>query len=270
MKDHYFRKKDFIYYRKNKFNSKRETIVFVHGLSGSSSGWRPYEALLDKEFNILSFDLRGHGKSFRPDKLEDYKIEKFSEDLYALAKKEKLSNFILVSHSFGNLVTLDFLRNHQNLVKASIFVSPDPSPGKRLLAKILIPPLILITHLSYLFPKIKQTGTHIDYTNFVGTGDWNVRRTIVDVMNIGLRSDISCIKYSYEADYDKVLHMIKIPSLIVHGDKDTIFPIERGKRMHNEIKGSKFVTFKGADHIIVLNNVEELTREIRKFVKSLN
>ena len=108
-------KKEEIYFRKNN-SINGETIIFIHGLSGSSSAWMLYEKKLNKMYNIISLDLRGHGKSFRPKKLKDYSIRLFSNDIYNLAKKEKLSKFILVSHSFGNLITLDFAKKHQKML----------------------------------------------------------------------------------------------------------------------------------------------------------
>ena len=71
MEECYLEGNEKIYYRKNKF-LKRPTIVFVQGLSGTSSGWIPYEKILGKKYNVLSLDLRGHGKSFRPKYFKDY------------------------------------------------------------------------------------------------------------------------------------------------------------------------------------------------------
>jgi len=110
MEEKYLGTKNRIFYKKNNFNNKRKTLVFVHGLSGSSSAWEPYEKKFESNFNVLTFDLRGHGKSFRPKKISGYLIEKFSEDLYKLVKYEKINNFILIGHSFGNLIVLDFLK----------------------------------------------------------------------------------------------------------------------------------------------------------------
>jgi len=88
MKEFFLGKKERIYYRKNTFKSNLQTIVFIHGLSGSSSAWHPYEKRLEKSVNILSIDLRGHGRSFRPKRLEDHSIDHFSKDVYKIIKKK--------------------------------------------------------------------------------------------------------------------------------------------------------------------------------------
>lgn len=52
-----------IFYKKNEFKPGRPALVFVHGLSDSSSAWLPYEKKFEAQSNILTFDLRGHGYS---------------------------------------------------------------------------------------------------------------------------------------------------------------------------------------------------------------
>ena len=61
MKEHFF--EDRIYYRTNEFKSDRLTLVFVHGVSGSSSAWLPYEKIFENKYNVLTYDIRGHGLS---------------------------------------------------------------------------------------------------------------------------------------------------------------------------------------------------------------
>ena len=51
-----------VYYRHGEIKNERQTLVFIHGLLGSSSAWRPYEARFGTDYNLLFFDLRGHGK----------------------------------------------------------------------------------------------------------------------------------------------------------------------------------------------------------------
>ena len=256
-----------IYYRKNNF-SKRQTLVFVHGLSGSSSAWRPYERKFQKRFNVLSMDLRGHGKSFRPGSLDEYAIGKFCEDIYEVIKKEKIPRFILISHSFGNLIALDFARRHQKMLKALILVSADSAPSKRKISKALVP-LLVLSKMMDMFNSSEKRGSHIDYGEYLGTGDWNIRRSIADISNTGLMSYLSSLNHAYGFDIESSLPEIRIPTLVIHGDKDTIFPIESGRRISRAIKDSRFVTFEGADHIIVLNNFDRLSKEIDRFVNRL-
>lgn len=268
MKEFYLKGKKFIYYKKNNFLKSKKTLFFVHGLSGTSSAWADYEKKFEKNFNVFSFDLRGHGKSFRPKKLEEYKIENFSDDLYRIIKKEKIDNIVLIGHSFGNLIVLDFFKKHKKFVNSLILISIDAAPAKRKLNKIIVPFLKLSILMNHL-PVLKKTGGHIDYSRYVNTGDWNLRRMIADVSNTGLRSFLSSTYHAYKFNMEEYLKRINVPTLIIHGYKDTIFPIASGKRAHNLMRNSKFVIFKNSNHIIVLNNFLKLSKEINRFVNNL-
>jgi len=75
---------DRIYYETNEFKPDRLTLVFVHGVSGSSSAWLPYEKIFENKYNILTYDIRGHGKSKKYPNYSDYEIKNFAEDLHDL------------------------------------------------------------------------------------------------------------------------------------------------------------------------------------------
>lgn len=253
-----------IYYRVNEFKPGRPTLVFVHGLSGSSSAWIKYEKKYEDKFNLLTFDLRGHGKSPRFFKYEDYKIENFAEDIYELIKFLEIKEFILAGHSFGALIVLEFIKKHQQMVKAIILLSPSASVHKRILAKIIKPLLSLSRLISWL-PFFPKKGGHVDYGRFKNTGDWNIFRMFADIRNTGLNVYLYGSRQAYKFNCEKLLSEIYISTLIIHGKKDTIFPVANSIVMSEKIKNSRIILLENADHIIVLNNFSEISGAIEDF-----
>ncbi|MFA5841878.1 MAG: alpha/beta hydrolase [Candidatus Paceibacterota bacterium] len=261
-----FLKERGIYYRINDFEPTRPTLVFVHGLSGSSSAWFPYEKIFQTKYNILSYDLRGHGKSAKPPKYGDYCLDNFADDLACLVASQKIENCVLISHSFGTLISLLFLSKYPNRVRAAVFLSPSFAVSKRKLAKATRPFLSLV-NLLRPFPFHPKTGKHIDYSLYPNSGDWNIPRMIADVGNTTLRVYLYCTKQSYGFDQENFLQKINIPVLLIHGKKDTIFPADNSVFMSQKIKGSEIILIPNADHIIALNNVKEITEATRDFVE---
>ncbi len=255
-----------IYYRTNEFQKGRPTLVFVHGLSGSSSAWLEYEKEFEKKYNLVFFDLRGHGKSLRFPKYKDYEIANFAKDLYELISHLKIEKFVLISHSFGAFVALEFLTKYQDKVYAAVFLSPSFSVKSRK-AALAIRPLLEIAKLFDLIPYSSKAGGHVDYSKYKNTGDWNIRRTIADTRNTGLRSYIFSTKQTYEADYENFLEKLKMPVLLVHGKKDTIFPVGNSLKMARKIKNQRLILLDNADHIVVLNNFLEVSSAIDDFVR---
>lgn len=266
MTSDYFKERE-IYYRTNERQPDRPTLVFVHGLSGSSSAWRVYEERFEKKYNLLTFDLRGHGKSLKYKKYDAYTIEHFVDDIHALLLHCGVEKCILISHSFGTLIALEFLARYQHMVLRAVFLSPSFAPLKSASAKFIAQLLRLLPALE-LLPHREKVGTHIDYQKYPNTGDWNLRRMLADVPNTGFRIYLYCTRQSFTVDREDFLKHISIPVLILHGKKDTIFPVKNSLLMKERIKDSELVLLEDADHIIVLNKSREVGDAILRFVNT--
>lgn len=260
--------KNGLYYRVNDFIGNRPTLVFVHGVSGSSSAWQQYEKFFEQKYNVLTFDLRGHGKSFKYKNYGDYKIEKIAEDINELAASLSINKFVLISHSFGAFIAFEFLEKYPDKAEAAIFLSPGFDANNRKLALLVKPLLKAYQLLAGILPFKPKTGGHIDYSKHKNTGDWNVRRMIADVGNTTLRIYLYATLQTYKKNYRELLEKIKIPILLIHGKKDTILPFNNSLFINQKIKNSKLVVLPNADHIIVLNNFSEVSNAIDKFLDS--
>lgn len=267
MKEYFFERLG-IYYRKNEFLTNRLTLVFVHGLSGSSSAWFPYENKFKEKYNILTFDLRGHGKSLKPKHYDDYKIENFAEDLDKLVKYLGVKKFVLISHSFATLIALEYLfRRGENIV-AAVFLSPSFSVKKQLSAQILRP-FMALSRILQVFPFSGKAAGHIDYSKYPMSGDWNIPRMIADIGNTRIRVYLYCSSQSSTFDREDLLEKISIPVLLIHGKNDTIFPVRNSIVMAKKIKDSELIILNNADHIIILNNAEEIEEAVEKFINKI-
>ena len=138
MKEHIF--DDRIYYRTNEFKPDRLTLVFSHGVSGSSSAWIPYEKIFENKYNILFYDIRGHGKSKKYPNYSDYEIKNFAEDLHDLITHLKIKKFILISNSFAGLIAFGiFEKLSEKHDHRKYFYLTGSLSGQRVLAKIIRP-----------------------------------------------------------------------------------------------------------------------------------
>jgi len=256
-----------LYYRTNQFSKERTTLVFVHGLSGSSSAWRRYEERFGDKYNILTFDLRGHGKSFRPKTYADYDIKLFADDLGALLRHLSIDTFVLIGHSFGAAVALEFILSNPGRAKSAVFLSPDLYTKKTWPVRLLFPLIGWTTSIAGLFPMRDRSGEHVDYSQYLNTGDWNLRRIKRDVLNTGLWPYLYSLKHLYRFDREKQLGDINIPVLLIHGTKDSMVPYENTARAATKINGSRLVTLPTARHITVLNNFLEISQALEEFLE---
>ena len=264
MKEFYL--KEEIYHRINEFKKDRLTLVFIHGLTGSSSAWIPYEKIFEDKYNILTYDIRGHGKSKKYPRYEDYEIKKFAEDLHSLILHLNISKFILISHSFGTLIAAEYLKLHPEKVLANIFLSPIFGSEKGLTAKILrliLKPAKIFNLLSFN-PK---PGRHIDYSNFLNTTDWDIKRFYADIPNTTLRVHSYCLKQSLIPQQEYFPGKFNIPILTVHGTKDTLAKAENSVIFSRKIKNCELVLIQNANHFFMLNDIKGTSSILESFIE---
>jgi non-heme chloroperoxidase len=255
-----------IYYHTNEFRAGLPYVVFMHGLSGGSSAWTKHEKLISETCNIIAFDLRGHGKSRKYKEYNAYTIAKMADDLAALIEYLHVEKFILVTHSFGCLIALEYFKHHQENVVAAIFLSPNYSVSKMLITKF-IRPLFFFTRIFSLIPFSPKPGRHVDYRRHENARDWDISMTVEDVRNTTLRIYLYCSKQTLAVDYTDLLKQINIPILLVHGKNDSIFPTASALYMKEHIRNSELIMLPDADHIIVVNHFDKIGPIIKEYVE---
>ncbi len=107
----------------------RLTVVFIHGVASSSEAFKNTLNYLSgtpsmRDIRFVTFDLLGAGKSYTSDKLE-YDAKEQVEALHNSILKLKLKTpLVLVGHSMGSLVALNYVNTFKKSVKELIMASP--------------------------------------------------------------------------------------------------------------------------------------------------
>ena len=260
--EEYFLKSRGIAYRTNIFIPERKTLLFVHGLSGSLSAWYQYEKIFENNYNLITFDLRGHGLSSRPTR-RGYVMREFVEDICALLMELGVERCSIVSHSFGTLIAMEFTRAHPEIVERNIFLAPAYGVYHFKISKLLAG---FGAALAMVPLRVRAYG-RTDYARFFPTPDYSVARIGTDIANMGLRSYLQGLRVVFDRDYSTGWAALTAPALVVHGADDSIIPVEHARELAKILKNSKLIELPGANHILVLNNVEMVAAEIEKFMR---
>jgi pimeloyl-ACP methyl ester carboxylesterase len=97
---------------------KGEPVVLIHGwLSTAGINWMlpGTQALLAKNFQVISLDMRGHGMSDKPLEEAAYGPE-LVEDITRLLDHLKIKKAHIVGYSMGGIVAGSFIVKHQERV----------------------------------------------------------------------------------------------------------------------------------------------------------
>ncbi len=227
-----------------------EAVVFLHGYTGSTRDWRNQMPLVAEKFRAIAIDHRGHGKSEAPSAEDDYSIKIFSEDVYALLSALNIRRCCLVGHSMGGFMSLQFIMDHPDMVRALVLVDTssgifDMPPGyQELRAK--------------LDELARNEGLDAAFEYDAANNPMRVERfqKHPELREISKQKVLSTSVdgYIYVARTFRKwppvtdrLNEIKVPTLIFWGEEDTPFA-EPSKLMKESISGAELITVPGAGH----------------------
>ncbi|GEM_PF-553970 len=238
------------YYQKNTFHQNRETIVFLHGLTGHSGVWKKYLHYFDKKYNLLAIDLVGHGQSYRPYSFNKYSPTALSQEVLKILKKENINSAHFVVHSYAFLILLELIKADKRLVKSSVAISPYYPPKETVLWKLERLLSIPAAAVAYFIPTSKQYSLG-DYQQEGITADLNVRRIVSDTLRTGIKSYIALNYYSLKYESSEIFKRIKVPFLLITGKRDLVIPVTQVQKLSGKIVNSTLVVLEKNAHVLV-------------------
>ena len=105
-----------------------ETIVMLHGFTGSTKTWERVASMLP-QYRVIAIDCIGHGQTESPNDYTLYKMEYQLAVLEEVFEALQLTSFTLVGYSMGGRIALSYAIKYPRRVKTLILESA--SPGLR-------------------------------------------------------------------------------------------------------------------------------------------
>jgi 3-oxoadipate enol-lactonase len=101
--------------------------VFIHGLGSSTRDWEAQVPEFSRSFQVITFDLRGHGQSDKP--VGPYDMAMFAADLADLLQTLGIGAAHIVGVSLGGAVAFQFALDDPERVKTLTIVNSGPTLG---------------------------------------------------------------------------------------------------------------------------------------------
>ena len=234
----------------------KETIVFLHGSGLSHIVWSLTEQFFsNKNFNVLSIDLPGHGNSDGPclDSIE--KIADWLEQVFISLNLEKLT---LVGHSQGCLEILEYASKYKNRLKKIVFIG---GSNKMPVHSDLID---LAKNGDSDAVKLMMKWGYEGSKKFIGGNPVEkIIQSPRDIREILAVDLVACNNYKNGTDAAK---SIECPSLFIFGSLDKMVNLEAGKKFSNLVKNSTVHVIEGCGHMIMIEKAFEMRDKVLEFL----
>jgi pimeloyl-ACP methyl ester carboxylesterase len=246
-----------------------ETMVYVHGLGGSTEYYQPLinaAGLKDSHKSYL-YDLEGHGLS--PTKASSQiTIDTYADDLAGIFSYSKfnIKSGVLVAHSMGCLVAMTFAIKNPSLVKKLILIGPPPSPvpaaaaeaqGKRAAA-------VRAGGMRACADTVTTAGTSAKTKAERPVALSAVRGSLLSQNPEGYAKGCMALGGSVNATID--ISRLMMPTLIITGDEDKVSPVQLVQKMEGAMKNVTVEILKDCGHWHVYEDAEGVAKAVKAFL----
>ncbi|GAB4122581.1 MAG: alpha/beta hydrolase [Roseiflexaceae bacterium] len=98
-----------------------QTVVLVHGMTDYSGYWTYTARALAETYDVVTYDMRGHGESDTPD---GYTPDDYARDLIGLIATLGLNNPVVIGHSLGAATTAAAAAKIASQLRAAVMIDP--------------------------------------------------------------------------------------------------------------------------------------------------
>lgn len=220
-----------------------EIVLLLHGWGQNKEMMLPLIEDMKKKYTCVAIDMPGFGET----KFNDFNtISEYTEYIRMFLKENDILPKYIIGHSFGGKVAVDYYLKYKDIEKMAVISSPllKPTRGLRYYYKIL----------KYkLKKKLKIRQSNVGSSDYKNCKD-NMKKFFVKVVN---------------THYNKDIFKIKIPVLLLWGNKDKQVPLNKAKKLHKKLKRNKLVILNGG-HFAHLENIEFTKLNINDFLRRKN
>lgn len=256
-----------------------QPVVLIHGYPLSGDSWElQSRELLAAGFRVITYDRRGFGKSSKAGVGYDY--DTFAADLDAVLTTLDLRDVILVGFSMGTGELARYTKTYgtERIAKLAFLASLEPFLVQRDDNPEGVPQEVFdgiveaarsdryawFTQFYKDFYNLDETlGSRISPE--VVTASWN---TATGSAPIAAWAVVSSWIEDFRPDVEAV-RAADLPTLILHGTKDNILPIDAtGRRFHALVPDAEYVEIDGAPHGLLWTHAADVNEALLKFVQA--
>lgn len=247
-------------------------ILFIHAFSQSHlAWWQQIAGRLSLQFNLTTFDNRGHGNSAKPEGIEPYTNgDLYADDIKAVISTCKLKRPIIVAWSIGGVILGDYLAKYgdQNVsgivyLGAAHQLGIEPGYVGSAFAEKAVGMLSndLATNVAATIAVGEQvTAKSTDPSTF----------TFIIATNMVVPTHVRAGMLRRKVDHiTNTLPKVLVPSRFIHGSKDQIVLLASSEAAAAASPNSKLIILDGVGHAPHIEAAEALATELEHLVSEL-
>lgn len=226
----------------------KKVLLVLPGWKRPASEWIAVSKNLSDEYKIILLDLPGFGVSALPK--STFGVYEYADFVKKFLEKLKIEKCTVIGHSFGGRLGI-VLAAEGKMVDKLILVDSGGIEQKSFYTKLVG----ILRVFFYPILAILPISTKTRISNMIGSVDYKdsgeMRKIFVKIVN---------------QDLTVLLPKIKVPTVIIWGDRDNQLPVSETKIFKKEISGAKARIVWGAGHDPHLQKPEQLINILKEIL----
>jgi 3-oxoadipate enol-lactonase/4-carboxymuconolactone decarboxylase len=243
-------------------NAGHPALIFSHSIGADNAMWNPQAADLLRHFQVLQYDIRGHGASDAPP--GEYSIELLGRDILGLADALGISQFAFCGLSLGGAIGQWVAAHASERVTHLVLANTSPQFGPRANWQTRIDTVTkngMAAIVDMVMQRFFSPQTLAKDDPYAAS----IRSIILGTDPVGYGGCCAALR---DVDHNGLLHKIKCPTLVISGDHDVSTPwTGHGEILAREISGAKALHLAAA-HLSNLERPRSFTVALFDFLLS--
>jgi 3-oxoadipate enol-lactonase len=239
-------------------------VVLSHSLSSSLLMWNPQMDVLNLYFQVLRYDIRGHGDSDTP--LGAYTLELLGNDAIGLLDALNINQVHFIGLSMGGMIGQCLALNYPHRLKSLVLcdtASVIPSDAQPIWQE-----RIDKARKKGMEALLEETMERWFTPAFLTKNSRMLALTQKQFLATPVSGYIGCAEAIRKLNYLDRLSEIKMPTLIMVGEDDPATPVSASVAMHARISNSKLVILPSARHLSNVEQTEAFNTALLTFLKN--
>lgn len=234
---------------------KGTPLVLVHGFPLDHHLWDEVVPLLEGTFDLILPDLRGFGESSAVDSF--YTMEDYASDLAGLLDHLGIQKAAMAGHSMGGYVALAFVRlfpervRGLGLVASQVLADSEERKQGRYKSAAEVAEHGIGSVVEAMTPKF--------------TPDEKLQAFARESMERQQPAAyIGALKAMAErVDSAPLLSSFNFPVVLIHGDADSLIPIDRAREVKAALPEAHLIEIRGAGHMPMMEAKEQTAEALK-------
>lgn len=249
-----------------------DVLLLLHGFTGSAQNWQPHTAVFSQQYQTLTIDILGHGRSASPTDITPYRMENVAADIIILLDQLKIDQAHLLGYSMGGRLALYLALHYPKRFRTLILESA--SPG----LETAVSQQERIKKDNSLADWIEENGIDAFVNRWEQLPLWNSQEQLSEEQRFtlrqqrlqnnltGLANSLRGMGTGQQPNLWPQLSSLTIPTLLLAGEHDSKF-VSINQQMVSQMPNTQLKIIPQAGHTVHLEQSSPFQQTILQFLQ---